>query len=164
MGSAPRLAETLRLYPILFDAVLTADFFDDTPDADSLIAEFDAALDQAKDFQDVLDILRRQVNDRLFQTGVHILRRHITPDDAGPALSDIADSALRSLYPRLLTEFSRQHGHMASGDMAIVALGKFGGREMTIGSDLDLLFVYHCSDDASDGPKPLSAIPYFTRF
>jgi glutamate-ammonia-ligase adenylyltransferase len=163
MGSAPRLAETLRLYPILFDAVLTADFFDDTPDADQLIAEFDTALDQAKDFQDVLDILRRQVNDRQFQTGVHILRRHTTPDDAGPALTDIADTALRSLYPRLLTEFAGQHGYMASGDMAIVALGKFGGREMTIGSDLDLLFVYQCSDDASSGPKPLSAVPYFTR-
>ena len=163
MGSAPRLAETLRLYPILFDAVLTADFFDDTPRADSLISEFYTALDQAKDFQDVLDILRRQVNDRQFQTGVRILRRHTTPDDAGPALSDIADTALRSLYPRLLTEFAGQHGHMAGGDMAIVALGKFGGREMTIGSDLDLLFVYQCSDDASNGPKPLSAIPYFTR-
>ena len=163
MGSAPRLAETLRLYPILFDAVLTAVFFDDTPDADSLIAEFDTALDQAKDFQDVLDILRRQVNDRQFQTGVRILRRHTTPDDAGPALSDIADTALRSLYPRLLAEFTGQHGHMAGGDMAIVALGKFGGREMTIGSDLDLLFVYQCSDEASNGTKPLSAIPYFTR-
>ena len=163
MGSAPRLAETLRLYPILFDAVLTAVFFDDTPDADSLIAEFDTALDQAKDFQDVLDILRRQVNDHQFQTGVRILRRHTTPDDAGPALSDIADTALRSLYPRLLAEFTGQHGHMAGGDMAIVALGKFGGREMTIGSDLDLLFVYQCSDEASNGTKPLSAIPYFTR-
>ena len=164
MGSAPRLAATLRLYPILFDAVLTADFFDDTPDADSLIEEFDTALNQANDFQDVLDILRRQVNDRLFQTGVHILRRDITPDEAGPSLSDIADTALRSVYPRLLAEFAGQHGHMANGDMAIVALGRFGGREMTIGSDLDLLFVYHCTDDASDGPKPLSAIPYFTRF
>ena len=163
MGSAPQLAETLRLYPILFDAVLTADFFDDTPDTDSLIAEFDTALDQAKDFQDVLDILRRQVNDRQFQSGVHILRRHTTPNDAGPALTDIADTALRSLYPRLLTEFAGQHGYMAGGDMAIVALGKFGGREMTIGSDLDLLFVYQCSDDASGGPRPLSVVPYFTR-
>ena len=164
MGSAPRLAETLRLYPILFDAVLTADFFDDMPDADSLIAEFETALNQAKDFQDVLDILRRQVNDRLFQTGVNILRRHTTPDESGPALSDIADTALRSLYPRLMAEFAQQHGHMPGGDMAIVALGKYGGREMTIGSDLDLLFVYQCTDDASDGTKPLSAIPYFARF
>ena len=32
--------------------------------------------------------------------------------------------------------------------MAVVALGKLGGREMTVGSDLDLIFVY---DDARDG-------------
>ena len=164
MGSAPRLAETLRFQPILFDAVLTSDFFDDTPNADVLFAEFDTALDQAKDFQDVLDILRRQVNDRQFQTGVQILRRQTTPDDAGVALSNIADTALRSLYPRLLDEFARQHGYMPGGDMAIVALGKFGGREMTIGSDLDLLFVYHAAEGSSDGAKPLSPIPYFTRF
>lgn len=164
MGSAPRLAETLRYYPILFDAVLTSDFFDDTPNADTLFAEFDTALDQAKDFQDVLDILRRQVNDRQFQTGVRILRRQITPDDAGGSLSNIADTALRSLYPRLLDEFASQHGYIPDGDMAIVALGKFGGREMTIGSDLDLLFVYQAAEGASDGARPLSPIPYFTRF
>ena len=163
MGSTPRLADTLARYPILFDAVLTADFFDEPPDAATLAAEFEDALKQARDFQDVLDILRRQVNDRLFQLGVHILRRRITPDMAGPALSDIADTALRTLYPRQEAEFARQHGRMPGGDMAVVALGKLGGREVTIGSDLDLLFVYRCDEGPSDGPKPLATIPYFTR-
>ena len=49
--------------------------------------------------------------------------------------------------------------------MAVVALGKLGGREITIGSDLDLLFVYGIPDGAegSDGLKPLSPGQYFTR-
>ncbi|MBT5051571.1 MAG: bifunctional [glutamine synthetase] adenylyltransferase/[glutamine synthetase]-adenylyl-L-tyrosine phosphorylase, partial [Rhodospirillaceae bacterium] len=164
MGSAPRLSETLNRYPILFDAVLTADFFESPPNSDLLIAELDTALEQARDFQDTLDILRRQVNDRQFQIGVQILRRRLTPDQAGSALSHIADAALHALYPRLEDEFSKQHGRMKNGNMAIVALGKLGGRELTIGSDLDLLFVYQCDDEASDGPKPLPAIPYYTRF
>jgi glutamate-ammonia-ligase adenylyltransferase len=164
MGSAPRLAETLRRQPILFDAVLTSDFFEEPADADTMMADIRVALGQARDFQDTLDILRRQVNDRQFQVGVQILRQRLTPDRAGPTLSDIADTALRSLYPRLEDEFARQHGRMRSGGMAVVALGKLGGRELTIGSDLDLLFVYYCNDDASDGLKPLSAIPYYTRF
>ncbi|MEX2454823.1 MAG: bifunctional [glutamine synthetase] adenylyltransferase/[glutamine synthetase]-adenylyl-L-tyrosine phosphorylase, partial [Rhodospirillaceae bacterium] len=163
MGSTPRLADTLTRYPILFDAVLTADFFEAPPDAAGLAAEFEDALQQARDFQDVLDILRRQVNDRLFQVGVHILRRRFTPDLAGPALSDIADTALRTLYPRQQEEFARQHGRMPGGEMAVVALGKLGGREVSIGSDLDLLFVYRSDDGTSDGTKPLAAIPYYTR-
>lgn len=164
MGSAPRLAETLRHQPILFDAVLTSDFFESPATAASLKEDLGVALEQARDFQDTLDILRRQVNDRQFQIGVQILRQRLTPDQAGAPLSDLADSALLSLYPRLADEFAIQHGHMKSGDMAVVALGKLGGRELTIGSDLDLLFVYRSEDDASDGPKPLSAIPYYTRF
>lgn len=163
MGSAPRLAETLQRQPILIDAVLTADFFDEPPNADAQIADLEIALKEARDFQDTLDILRRQVNDRQFQIGVQILRQWITPDRAGASLSDIADSALHALYPRLVDEFANQHGRMENGDMAVVALGKLGGRELTIGSDLDLLFVYDCQDEASDGPKPLSAIPYYTR-
>ena len=164
MGSAPRLSETLRRQPILFDAVLTADFFEAPPNSAALIADLETALEQARDFQDVLDILRRQVNDRQFQIGVQILRQRLTPDQAGSTLSHIADAALHSLYPRLEDEFAKQHGRMNDGSMAVVALGKLGGRELTIGSDLDLLFVYHCEDEASDGPKPLSAIPYYTRF
>ena len=49
--------------------------------------------------------------------------------------------------------------------MAVLALGKLGGREMTIGSDLDLIFVYDAPGDLdSDGPKPLPAGLYFGRW
>ncbi len=163
MGSTPRLAESLRQHPILFDAVLTSDFFDAAHNAAELSVEFDRALEQAQDFQDVLSILCRHVNDRLFQVGVHILQGRTTPDDAGPALSDIADTALSTLYPRQVSEFAHQHGCFPGGDMATLALGKLGGREVTIGSDLDLMFIYRCDDSASDGPKPLAPIAYFTR-
>jgi glutamate-ammonia-ligase adenylyltransferase len=49
--------------------------------------------------------------------------------------------------------------------MAIVAMGKLGGREMTAASDLDLIVVYDFDPraESSDGSKPLSAIQYYTR-
>jgi glutamate-ammonia-ligase adenylyltransferase len=50
--------------------------------------------------------------------------------------------------------------------MAIVGMGKLGGREMTATSDLDLIFVYATPEEAtavSDGPRPLSAPQYFAR-
>ena len=164
MGSAPQLAETLRRHPILFDAVLTSDFFDAFPDAETLAADMRAALTQARDFQDVLDILRRQVNDRTFQIGVHILRGRTDPEHAGQPLSDVADSAIRLLWPAVEESFAERHGRFPGGSMTVVALGKLGGREVTIGSDLDLLFVYDAGGaEASDGERPLPPIQYFTR-
>ena len=164
MGSTPRLSETLRRHPILFDAVLETGFFDSLPDAEELAEEVSEALRyKARDFQDALDIVRRQTNDRMFQVGVHVLRGRTTPDHAGNALSDIADTALRALFPFVEKEFAETHGRVPGGMMAIIALGKLGGRELTIGSDLDLLFLYRADGDESDGERPLTQIPYFTR-
>ncbi|MPY71795.1 MAG: hypothetical protein GEU92_17135 [Alphaproteobacteria bacterium] len=164
MGSAPRLAETLGRQPILFDAVLTADFFEEPPDAAALAEEFDAALGQARDLQDVIAILCRRVNDRFFQIGVHVLRGHLHPEEAGRPLSDLADAAMRRLLAAVEDEFAERHGRFPGGGMAVVALGKAGGRELTIGSDLDLLFVYDAKGaDHSDGARPLVPIQYFTR-
>ncbi|WP_204307891.1 hypothetical protein, partial [Klebsiella pneumoniae] len=48
---------------------------------------------------------------------------------------------------------------------AVIALGKLGGREMTAGSDLDLILLYaHDPDEnASDGKRPLVGSHYFAR-
>lgn len=164
MGGAPRIADSLRRHPILFDAVLSADFFEPLPDRQKITAEIELELKQrAQDFQDVLDIVRRQVNDRLFQVGVQIIRHHITPETSGLAISNIADAAINTLCPAVKEEYATRHGQFPNGDMAVVALGKLGGRDMTIESDLDLLFIYEAEGDQSDGKKPLTAIPYFTR-
>lgn len=164
MGSAPHLSETLRRHSILFDAVLETGFFDSLPNADELADEMTQALrHKARDFQDALDIVRRQTNDRMFQVGVHVLRGRTTPDHAGNALSDIADKALGALFPVVERDFVETHGQIADGMMAIIALGKLGGRELTIGSDLDLLFLYRAGGEESDGKRPLTQIPYFTR-
>jgi glutamate-ammonia-ligase adenylyltransferase len=55
---------------------------------------------------------------------------------------------------------------LPGGQAAIIAMGKLGGREMTAGSDLDLIIVYdYEGEDAySDGPKPLPGQQYYTRF
>ena len=51
-----------------------------------------------------------------------------------------------------------------------MALGKLGSREMTVTSDLDLIFIYDIPDDVegwdtlhSDGRKPLAPIQYYAR-
>ena len=43
---------------------------------------------------------------------------------------------------RVLADFAARFGRVRGGAMAVVALGKAGGREMMAGSDLDLMLVY----------------------
>ncbi|MEP4378899.1 MAG: bifunctional [glutamine synthetase] adenylyltransferase/[glutamine synthetase]-adenylyl-L-tyrosine phosphorylase [Alphaproteobacteria bacterium] len=168
-GGAPRMAEWLGRNPLLLDGVLATDFFDSLPDADAMAAELSERMDQANDMQDIHDIARRWVNDAKFQVGVQILRNKTDIDRADRAYSDIADTAIRALLPPIIAEFAAQHGQCSGGGLAVLALGKLGGRELSATSDLDLVFLYDSpasADDTpimSDGPKPLSISHYYQR-
>ena len=84
---------------------------------------------------------------------------------AGRALSDIADTVIAALQPDVEVEFALHHGTIPDASMVTVALGRLGSREMTMTSDLDLIFVYQvpAEVDASDGERPLAPSHYFTR-
>jgi glutamate-ammonia-ligase adenylyltransferase len=49
--------------------------------------------------------------------------------------------------------------------MTVLGLGKLGGREMTVTSDLDLILIYDAPDsvETSNGPKPLPVSTYYMR-
>jgi glutamate-ammonia-ligase adenylyltransferase len=130
--------------------------------------ELAAALARAGGFEEALDVARRWTNDKKFQLGVHILDilGNITKADAaGPMFADVADVVLRALIPWAEEEFAHQHGYIPGADMAVIAFGKLGGREMMVGSDLDLVFVYQNPAGAalSDGRRPLSHHEYYAR-
>jgi glutamate-ammonia-ligase adenylyltransferase len=86
----------------------------------------------------------------------------------GPILSNIAETVVGTLWPKVEAEFAGpggDHGYLNGGEMAIIAFGKLGGHELMPESDLDLVFVYDVSDDTpqSDGLKPLGASVYYMR-
>jgi len=170
MGTAPALAEHLSRYPILFDAVLSDDFYDDLPPLKDLATSLDTALSRGRDAQDYLDIARRWAADRRFQIGVQLLRGITDGVKAGIAFADIAEAVLRALTPRIETAFAfgEGYGRIPGGALAIVGLGRLGAREMNPGSDLDLVFVYDVQADdpvqvASDGRRSLAAPAYYAR-
>ncbi len=165
MGTAPRLAEHLARSPTLLDHVLSPDFYEPLPDARSLEDEARRDLEMANSEEEMLDRIRRWTHDREFQLGVQMLLGKVRPGKTERALSDLTDAALRALIPQVATLFADQHGIVTGGGMAVLALGKYGSRELNFGSDLDLVFIYgHDADaEASDGKKPLAASQYFIR-
>jgi len=165
MGSAPRLAAYLSGNPSLLDAVLTEGFEDAIPGSEALSADLDSRLEQARDFEDVLEISRRFANDNKFRVGLQTLRARIDADSQGAALANIADALIARLYREVSRDFARVHGSLPGGEMAVIAMGKLGGQALAENSDLDLVFVYDAPDmeARSTGDKPLGASLYYLR-
>jgi glutamate-ammonia-ligase adenylyltransferase len=169
LGLAPRLGEHLSRRPQVLESVLEPGFFDPLAATKTLAFELtedlNRALGQASNPEDVLDAARRWTADRQFQSGVQILLGTITPARASWQLSAIAEAAISGLLPRVTAEFEAKHGRIPGSGMAVLAMGKLGGREMTPRSDLDLIFVYagRSGDSRSDGPRSLAVGAYFAR-
>ena len=165
VGIAPRLARHMSAHPAVFDAVLADDFFGPLPDAAELREELATVLGRAEYFEAKLDASRRWAHDRRFQVGVQRLRGTVEAAGAALALSNIAETVVSGIFGPVATEYEALHGRIPGAEMAIVALGKLGSREMTASSDLDLVFIYDTPPDAdsSDGDKPLAPTQYYAR-
>ncbi len=164
MGAAPRLAGHLSHHVSLFGAMLAPDFFERIPDREALAAELDRLLARTADLQDVLDATRRWAQEREFQIGLHVLLGLTDGAAAGESLTHLAEVVIGALLPAVEQWLGAQHGHFPGGGLIVLGLGKLGSRELTLGSDLDLIFVYDADEQArSDGPRPLPAATYYAR-
>ena len=96
---------------------------------------------------------------------MRVLSGTLTPEMAGAAFTRLADALIAALADAALKEIRRAHGKVPGGELAVVALGRLGGSEMTAGSDLDLIVIYDHDDGVtgSDGKKELSPPQYFAR-
>ncbi len=164
MGAAPRLAQVLARNVALFDAMLAPDFFEPLPDGEALEAELLRLRRDARHLEALLDLCRRWAQGRQFQAGLHVLLGFADATSASRALSGIAELVIRTLLPEAQGWLEDQHGRVPNGSFCVIGMGKLGSRELSLGSDLDLVFVYDAPDDAqSDGGKPLNATTYYAR-
>ncbi|MCW5695258.1 MAG: bifunctional [glutamine synthetase] adenylyltransferase/[glutamine synthetase]-adenylyl-L-tyrosine phosphorylase [Bauldia sp.] len=165
LGTAPRLADILTRRPHVIDGVLEPAFFGRLPDRATLGERLRLSLTEARGFEDILDRSRVFGQEQGFLIGVRILAGAVTAKQAGAAYADLADVLAAELFARTLAEFEKVHGRLAGGAVVLVAMGKFGGREMTANSDLDLILIYDhaASASASNGAKPLAGSQYYTR-
>jgi glutamate-ammonia-ligase adenylyltransferase len=164
MGTAPRLAQHLSGHVDLFDAMLTPDFFERLPGRDALATELRSKLVDARDLQDMLDICRRWAHGRQFQAGLQVLLGIARAEAASGMLAAIAEVVIAALLPAAEDWLVAQHGAVPGGAFAVLGLGKLGSHELTVGSDLDLVFVFDAAEDAaSTGAKPLPAATYYAR-
>jgi glutamate-ammonia-ligase adenylyltransferase len=166
MGTAPRIAEMLARRSQVLDAMLDPAFFGPLPDDATQEKRFAATLADAVSDEDFLDRIRLLGQEQKILIAMRVLSGTLTATQAGEAYARLAVALVRFLHAHVLERFIAQHGEVSGMSTAVLALGKLGGREMTAGSDLDLIVLYEFDKDRpeSDGPRPLYGAQYFARF
>ncbi len=165
LGNAPRLAEVVVQRPHVLDALIDPELAE--PASEQILRQRLATrLAGASSFEDFLDQTRDLVRAERFMIGARLLSQIIDPLDAGSANAGIAAAAVAICAARTAEELAQRHGRVPGARMAVVALGKLGGREMTALSDLDLMILYETPDAEamSDGERPIYASEWHARF
>ena len=162
LAYAPELARTLARRPAALDALLDPTFFAPLrPEDMRTILE---AAESADGFEDAMDAVRRVHREQAFRIGVMVMSGIGSAEEAGAAFADLADACIGALAPAALAEIERQAGPFP-GELAVIALGKCGSREMTSRSDLDLMTLYRPADPAAASEiKGWSAETFYGRF
>jgi len=163
MAFAPRLANTLARRPAALDALLDGAFFADI-DVEEDRNVMALALSQADGFEEAMDAVRRVHREQAFRVGVQVMSGAASAEVAGRAFADLADICIQALGPVALAEVERLGGGF-EGEVAVIALGKCGSREMSAGSDLDLMTLYRPAEPAAASSiKGWSADVFYGRF
>ena len=164
MAFAPRLAQTLARRPAALDALLDQAFFTRLEPGEAEAALSAALALEAPGFEAAMDTVRRVNHEQTLRIGVRVMSGEASAAEAGPAFAELADACIQALGPAALAETERLGGAFP-GDVAVVALGKCGSREMTAGSDLDLMTVYLAEGPAAaSAGKGWAAETFYARF
>src|SRR3954447_20101759 len=159
LGAAPMLSEHMARYPSALEGLLSEQ---EIGDAGRMLR---TRLADTTRLEDVIQVVRRAVKERDFLLSVATLEGRLDVDESGRQRSALAEAALSVMVPRVLVDFSTRYGKVPGGALAVVAMGKAGGREMMAGSDLDLMLVYDHPEAVheSRGGRHLPVSQWFVR-
>ena len=154
----------LMLHPGVIDELADERLLHDRFDADAYkreLAERHAGWARSGQAEEelLLDTLRRAHHAEVFRTLVRDVEGHITVEQVADDLSALADATLCCAL-----QWSWRHlksAHRPEPQLAVIAYGKLGSKELGYGSDLDLVFVY--DDPETDADKSAEIYAAFVR-
>ena len=92
-----------------------------------------------------------------FRVQVQTLSFATDTEQLEASLTAIAEAAIDSVFGLARADMVRRYGEI-DAEISIVALGRLGVKQLTAGSDLDLLIIYDAVTDVfSKGQRKLSA-------
>jgi glutamate-ammonia-ligase adenylyltransferase len=166
-GASAYLARTLVDTPELIDLLVELGQSAPRRTPAQIAAELDARLAtvDAKDPEAVWSAVAEVKNGHVLRVGVADFAGALDPLAVCEQLTGIAEACLDRALAIVEAQLAQRHGR-PPGDarLAVLGLGKLGGRELGYAADLDVVFVYTAPEDAETyGPAPLSTIEWFSR-
>ncbi len=131
-------AEFLRDHPILLDELLDARSRNARFDPIDALLRLQSQLTAATDTEAKLDTLRRFQQTALFGILLEDLDGRRTIEALSDDLSALADVVVEAALQEIWREIAPQ---FAFPKFAVIAYGRWGGKELGYGSDLDLVFL-----------------------
>lgn len=96
---------------------------------------------------------RLYVQQRIFDIALADIHHRWDLEMVTLALSDLADEAVAFTMAQARSELAGKYPGIENVPLAVIALGKWGGRELNYASDIDLLFVYDQGNAGEDSRR-----------
>ncbi len=150
-----------NLFPILLDA----DSLDKPLSSEYLQSSIDSDLDACHTHEERARALNDFKDREMFRVNLRFITGRVGVRRFSRELTRVADTLIRTAFDISLHFASARHGlpRLEDGSICgwgIFALGKFGGRDMGFGSDIELIFVYD-SEGLTDGQHPVRVSTFF---
>ena len=168
-GMSEFLSKILIGNPPLLDSMVTRAHTGFIKSRDEMGTEVAALLDQADDFEERLDLLRRYRHEEFLRIGLNDIYGKLGQSEITHQLTTLADVLLFFAYSMAKKELTRhgrplylEDGIHREADLAVIAMGKMGGFELNYHSDLDIIYIYD-RQGMTDGEKPITNHEYFAK-
>ena len=161
------VTQQIARFPVLLDELLNPEIYTASITRDSMAAEL--AERGAKLFDDdseqQTEMLARYQRATQFRIALADFNESLPIMRVSDCLTELAETVLDYALRIAWRDLTEKHGKPGDTGFAIVAYGKFGGLELSYGSDLDLVFL-HDSTQANamtDGARPIDHTVFYTR-
>ena len=150
-----------NLFPVLLDS--------ESMEKSLSLRELEVLIDSDLEACETHEERVRELNDfkdrEMFRVDLRYITGRVDLGRFARELTDVADALIRKAFQISYRLASERHSipHTVSGSACgwgIFALGKFGGRDMGFGSDIELMFVYE-SEGMTDGDEPVPNSMFF---
>ena len=150
-----------NLFPVLLDT----ESLDKSLSIDELEDSIQPDLETCDTHKERVRILNDFKDREMFRIDLRYITGRVDLGRFARELTDVADALIRKAFEISYRLASERHGvpHTLSGSICgwgIFALGKFGGRDMGFGSDIELMFVYE-SEGMTNGDAPVPNSLFF---
>ena len=152
---SPRLSDTLSGRPAILDGMIAPNFM--TIERARLGQDYHGALTDSDGFEGAMNFVRRRVREDQFRISASVLSKNTPLDKAALLLSKVANETVAVMLPVAARETARTTRALP-GEYAVLALGKAGGEELSLASDLDVMVIYKAKDAGENGAQAFAKL------